>query len=355
MRILVAIHHYFGPTRPEYTTQILASAIEPIGRIAALNENIVALKGHFGPNRYTFEGEVIDDAAAGTARQLDIVVICQRNHNLLSLLGLAAGTFETQYVDGNPVHLPFYAQSLFLDRLGAYDLYCSIEDNLIIHDPAFFEKLMWFQGTFGPRALLAPVRFELASIGSPAKVIIEPELPENWLDPFRRANQPAELEGTWRDCRQNFRLPRNPHAGCYFLTQEQLAYWVKQPSFNDRDTSWVGPLESAITLSVGKVFDIYKAAPPDRFFLAIQHFGARYAAQHPAPGSRRGEPPLLAIAQNALRAAVLAQRGHHGAALIDAGLEGPLANFIEKWIAQGTVIEQRGQLDAMQRMLEAQQ
>src|SRR5208282_2743580 len=113
---------------------------------------------------------------------------------------------------------------------------------------------------------------------------------------------------------QIFHLPSNPHAGSFFLTQEQMAYWVKQPSFDDRDTSFAGPLESALTLSVGKVFDIYKSARPDPFFLEIHHFGVRYAAQATPPGLRRGEPPLLAIAQNALRAAIDLNREETSAA-----------------------------------------
>ena len=350
MRILVVIPHYFGPSLPEYRSQALGSCIEPIGRIAALNEMIVALQGQFAANRYTFEGDpiVADDAE----RRVDIVIMTMRDHNILPQLGLAPTTFETIYVEGNPTTIGFQAHLLLRDRLGMYDLYCLAEDDLIIRDPAFFEKVVWFQRNFGPKALLAPTRFELASTGTPAKVIIDPKLPDNWSDPFRRPNQKSELEEVWRESRQTFHLPSNPHSGCFFLTQEQMAYWIEQPTFGDRDTSWVGPLESAATLSIGKVFDIYKSAAPDRFFFEIQHFGARYAAQYPPPGSRHGEPPLLAIAQNALRAALHPMPGGKHATANNDGNE-HFARLVEQWIAQGTAVEHRGQLDAMIRNLDA--
>lgn len=355
MRILVMVPHYFGPSRPEYQTQILGSSVEPIGRIAALNEMIVALHAHFGPNRCMFDGKAIASDETAPARHVDIVVVTQRDHNILPQLGLAPHAFETAYVDGNPTRLHFHTRLLLRDRLGSYDFYCMMEDDLIIHDTAFFEKLGWFQDEFGVHALLAPVRFELAHTGTPAKVIIDPELPENWTDQFRRPDQKVELVGGWRGSSQAFRLPRNPHAGCFFLSQEQLTYWAEHPSFADCDVSWVGPIESIGTYSLGKVFNIYKPTSPDPFFLALQHFGARYAVQSTPRGMRRGEPPLLAIAQNALRAAIAAPPEGTNAATVNGCADAAFSRIVEHYIAQGTAMEHRGQVDLLQRKIEAQQ
>ncbi len=273
-----------------------------------------------------------------------------RDHNILPLLGLAPETFEIEYVTGKAPWIPFHAQSLLRDRLGSYDFYCYLEDDIIIRDPAFFEKLLWFQNTFGPNCLLAPVRFELASTGTPAKVIVDFDLPRHLLEPFRCANQKYEIEGVWNARRQTFQLPSNPHAGCFFLTQEQMAHWVRQPSFNDHDVSWIGPMESAATLSVGKVFDIYKPVRPDPFFLEVQHFGVRYSVQSAPPGSRRGEPPLLAIAQNALRAAI---KPDSTAVRANGDTSGSFGRLVEKWIAQGTAVEHRSEVDALKMRLGA--
>jgi hypothetical protein len=68
----------------------------------------------------------------------------------------------------------------------------------------------------------------------------------------------------------------NPHSGCYFLNNRQMEHWVKQPHFLDRDTSFVGPLESAATLGIMRTFKIYKPAPTNASFLEIQHFGTAF-------------------------------------------------------------------------------
>ena len=68
----------------------------------------------------------------------------------------------------------------------------------------------------------------------------------------------------------------NPHSGCYFLNAEQMEKWASTPYFLDRDTSFIGPLESAATLGTMKTFRIYKPAADDSNFLEIQHFGTTF-------------------------------------------------------------------------------
>ncbi|NEP47205.1 MAG: calcium-binding protein, partial [Okeania sp. SIO2H7] len=73
-----------------------------------------------------------------------------------------------------------------------------------------------------------------------------------------------------------FQRTLNPHAGCYFLNAEQMKQWASKPYFLDRDTNFIGPLESAATLGIMKTFRIYKTAGPDASFLEIQHFGTTF-------------------------------------------------------------------------------
>jgi hypothetical protein len=165
MRILVVIPHYFGPSHPENNLPAIGSYIEPLGRIAALNDLIVGLHRHFGPDRYDLTGLPISEAG-DTPRAIDIVVLAIRGHELTGELGFAPGTFEVEYVDCKPPWIAFEAQRVLRERLGRYDFYCFMEDDLVIHDPAFFDKLTWFQQSFGPKALLMPVRYEVAGTGT---------------------------------------------------------------------------------------------------------------------------------------------------------------------------------------------
>lgn len=333
MRLLAVIAHYFGPRDPHSNHAVLGSYLEPLGRIAALNEAIVCLHRNFGPHRNALDGGAI--ATPDAANTIDIVIVTMRDRNILSDLGLAAETYSVHYVDGAPSRIPFHAQRLMKQRAEDYDFYCFMEDDLAIHDPEFFAKLAWFQAQFGPRALLAPTRVETAFTGTPAKIVIDPELGAEHTAPFRRPGQRAEIAAQWHGVKRGFALPSNPHAGAFFLTRAQLALWIAAPSFDDGDASWIGPLESAATLSVGKVFDIYKATTPDPFFLEIHHYGTAYAARHPPQGRRYGEPPLLAIAQSALRAAMDHEPG---------GDADGIAALIAKQRGTATLVEHVAQL-----------
>ncbi len=299
MRLLVVIPHYSGPPDSANSSPIIGAYLEPLSRIAAVSEMIAALHRNFGPFRNTVEGSPVAQGSGDNV--VDIVFVTMRGHHILDKLGLDPTIFSIEYVDGPPTSIPFHVQRLLKERIGRYDFYCLMEDDIAIHDPSFFAKLRWFQNTFGIKALLAPTRVEMAYTGTPAKVIIDP-CDVGSVAPFRRAGQSAELSATWNGEEYRFALPANPHAASYFLTQEQLAYWVAQPTFDDRDASWIGPIESAVTLAVGKVFDVYKGVWPDPFFLEVHHYGIAYAALNPPNGRRHGEPPLLAIAQGAVRA-----------------------------------------------------
>jgi hypothetical protein len=359
MRILVTIPHYFGPSHPENNLPAIGSYIEPLVRVAALSETIVALHRHFGPNRHMGDASAIDVDSASPERKVDIVILALRGHELTAELGLDAGVIETRYVDCKPPWIAFEAQRVFQERLGQYDFYCLMEDDLVIHDPAFFDKLSWFQQNFGPQSLLMPVRCEIPATGTPAKVVIDFDL-EGWgYRPFRRAGQRQEIEGIWNGQRQSFCLPKNPHAGSFFLTAEQMDYWVKQPTYGDADVSWMGPIESAGTFSVGRVFDLYKPLRPDPFFLEVEHFGVRYAAKFPPGGRRYGEPPLLGIAQNAIRAALdpgkIQDIADQDIADNEGGMAGPsVSRLFRHWLSQGTAVELRAQMDALQAKVSAQ-
>ena len=299
LRILVTIPHYFRPAAGTDAASALGSGLDPLTKIAALNEMLVALHRHFGPRRH---GMGSADPLPGddpSASRLDIVILKVDGHHLLDWVGLERASFEVVEFDGPPLMLGFEAQRVLRERAGSYDLYAYMEDDLILHDPEFFAKILWFGREFGPTALLQPTRYELSRSSTPGKVAIRFEMSDRRLAPFRRPGAREKVAGSWHGREQSFALSENPHAGCYFLTDRQLRHWLAQPSFFDRDASWIDPLASAATLSVGKVFDLYKCAAPDPWFLEIEHYGVRYAAYCAPPGVTYGESPLLALAQRA--------------------------------------------------------
>ena len=55
-----------------------------------------------------------------------------------------------------------------------------------------------------------------------------------------------------------------------------MKHWASQPDFLDRDTSFIGPLESAATLGIMRNFKVYKPVSAYANFLEIQHFGSNF-------------------------------------------------------------------------------
>ena len=67
----------------------------------------------------------------------------------------------------------------------------------------------------------------------------------------------------------------NPHAGCFFLSRQQLEFWVDH-HWLDYDTSFVSPLESAATLGLAKTFSIFKPCLSTAGWFEIQHHGNNF-------------------------------------------------------------------------------
>ena len=296
MRLLVAIVHYCGPRAGE-SRETFGSQLQALPRIAALSDMIVALHRHFGDVRNIGPMRHLAGALP-KPNVLDIVIVTVKDRHILDFLAIDPRHYTVETCDCEPLKLAFETQRVIRDRLGQYDLYATMEDDLVIHDPLFLDKILWFQDTFGPSAALQPHRYEMSKSRTLAKTYAEPPFKSHYGE-FRRKGQALRLDGTWRGAAQSFELPTNPHSGCAFVTDAQLRHWVKQPTFYDRDARWIGPLESAATRSFAMTFVVYKPAEPDVAFLELEHYGVRGGARYAPDGDLYGEAPLLMMAQTA--------------------------------------------------------
>lgn len=298
MRILVTIAHYCGP--PSAGRKLLyGSQAAQLPRAAALGTQLTTLHRNFGHRR--FAGAMPELAPAlADGRRLDIVIATVTGRNVLAEAGIGWNSFEVVYYDGDPMLLGFECQRIARERLGHYDVYAMLEDDLILHDPDFFEKSVWFVHEFGPTRVLQPHRVEVSKSGPVlGKVFVDPPV----LGPSKPQLQglgSARLEAEYAGRHQGFDRASNPHSGCWIVTDEQLRYWVKQPEFYDRDSSWIGSLESAATRALALSFDVFKPAAPDPSFLELEHYCLHYANHGWKPdGALFGLDPLLLLAQRA--------------------------------------------------------
>ena len=295
MRILFVIPHFFSAPKPG---QPMAggSHFDMVARIAALNTAIVALHRLFGPRRHAMAPDIPFPDRVGPTRVVDIVIIQIPGMELLDHIDIDPSCYVRENFSGDAPMMEFEAQRILRDRVGGYDYYGIIEDDIVLTDPTFFDKVQWFQDNFGPDTVLVPARYEMAHSGTPAAVLIDPTLPSELLEPFRRSGQQEMVSARWHGRPQDFSLAYNPHSAAHFLTDEHLRRWIRSPYFYDRDASWVGPMESAMDLSLGRTFDLYKPSAPDPLFLSVEHFGTRYSERSAPIGMRYGDSPILDLA-----------------------------------------------------------
>lgn len=274
MRILLASVHYWNP---EGGGQHQSLRPDPGPRVQALQAQLLALRrlGQSQSQLHIAQRMVVP-ANEALRHSIDIRLITDGEHTVLDQIGDAyANLFEE--VVTQPPHgkaLGFEAQRYLASQLEqGYDLYAYFEDDLIVLDPLFFHKIQWFQGLMGPGSLLLPQRVELHDgphwvdrfyIDGP---MLESEVRQLIAEPGPTVI--AQLAGS----EAVFVSPANPHAGCFVLSAEQLRRWVEHPCWLDGDCSFVSPLESAATLGIAKVFQLYKPAFSHASWLEVQHWG----------------------------------------------------------------------------------
>jgi hypothetical protein len=276
MRILVTIPHFFNPEAQGRHGSLRRDS-KP--RIVAIAQCIASLHQLFGASQRQLQIRDHQAIAANTdlkATQVDVVVCTTGDRHLLEQLPIPSTLYKHHPTQAEPLLLGFECQAVLRDHLGQYDYYCFLEDDLILHDPWFFTKLRWFTTQVGDRNLLQPNRYEVSNQHPVHRCYVDGEIRPQLTADFQQIQEQPVLKAEILGTTVQFKRALNPHSGCYFLTQKQMGYWSQQPYFLDRDTRFIGPLESAATLGIMKTFRIYKPAPEQASFLEIQHFGTGF-------------------------------------------------------------------------------
>lgn len=278
MKILFAIPHYFDPSGGGRHGSLAA---DPRPRLQALSACLAALHHVFGPEQKQIDigGRVVVPANQKLRHEIDIVICTTGDRHLLAELPIPGQLYWHRTSVAEPPLLGFECQQVFRDHLSKYDYYCYLEDDLVLTDPWFFHKLAWFSRLAGDACLLQPNRYEMMSHVVARKVYVDGDLRPDLCHRFCNPNAWPEISAEFLSQPVVFRPARNPHSGCYFLNSAQLERWAAQLHFLDRDTSFIGPLESAASLGAMRTFRVYKPARECAAFLEIQHYGSQFLAQ----------------------------------------------------------------------------
>lgn len=274
MRILLAIVHHWNP---EGGGRHGSLRPDPTPRIEAFEQQLLALQ-RLGPRQAELNIAAMEARPVNQAlqHQITIAVVTDGENHLIDRLHPSFHGLYSLVLTSPPTprHLGFEAQRFLASRLDdGYDLYGYLEDDLIIRDPLFFQKIAWFSRSYGPQTLLLPHRMELVSHPHPVdRLYIDGTMPSQDLERvIPKPGEPLQAQGLNGELR--FESPGNPHAGCFFLSHDQLLQWTQHPCWQDGDVSLVSPLESAATLGISRVFQLYKPALEMAAWLELQHWG----------------------------------------------------------------------------------
>lgn len=279
LSICIGIPHFFrelqggsgyGSGRPG---QQLARSIA-LGRclssLLALRRTLDDAVLHIGDQCIEHWGSQANRLQRLSAIEVEIHVFTDGTNRLGPVLDLYSDRIQVHNVTlENPRHLPLAARNWLIQNWSGADLTLYLEDDLIISDTLFTDKLHWFLQRTEQRFVLMPHRLEPSAVGAQANLIVDGPLSPAFINRFCTPQQNF-LRGRFDPDGEEiaFDITNNPHSGCFALGADQVKHLQEQTLADD---GFVGPLETAATLTVLAHFPVLKPAPPYQRFLTIEH------------------------------------------------------------------------------------
>ena len=226
MRILVVIPHFCQQKSDACRRSELTS---PEERGNILSKNIASLHHNFGREQY-YIGKKRQECNSALSSDIDIVICTVGSkHALKQISGIR---YENHSVDVDPEMLGYECQAVLAEKIGQYDMYCYLEDDIKINDPLFFWKLNWFSEASEDKRILQPNRFEISKENFLRKTYIDGPLGnKSMVGRFQSKNAKPHLSSRIFGRSINFELVNNPHAGCFFLNERQMRLWMSKSYF----------------------------------------------------------------------------------------------------------------------------
>lgn len=171
----------------------------------------------------------------------------------------------------DPLYTEFRAQDEFISRIQDYDWFLFMEDDMVIRDSNFLDKLNYFNENINnPRIVLRPNCYEMYN---GRKYYIEATYNEqdNTLKLVNNSLSVIEI-GELKFCEYE-----NSHVPLYCLTQEQLQIWADSGQQWKNKVMMVSPLESAGTACLFECFSLYFPHPDNLHFFEVMHWDNKYS------------------------------------------------------------------------------
>lgn len=155
----------------------------------------------------------------------------------------------------NPRELPLYTRDFLIQNNKKFNLYTYIEDDIIVHDEEFFNKQIWFLEKTNSQLILMPHRYERVDTEADDVLIVDGTLRPGLVNLFQPTEKRAGSGKYLGNQFVEFDIADNPHSGTFTISNSQREMLSK---FELPKDGFIGPLETAATLTVLKYFKVFK-------------------------------------------------------------------------------------------------
>ena len=206
---------------------------------------------------------------AGPKLEIKITIVTDGHHRLDELLQYFGNQVQVLDVElDDPRLLPLACRDHLINTGEGADLLAYLEDDLIINDPEFFDKQYWFLEKTSHRFCLMPHRYERCHSEGIDKLLVDGPLTPSFIKKFTEP-QPNAAQGAYNGVEAvSFDITDNPHSGMFILSESQAT------TLRNRKlprSGFIGPLETAATLTVLQNFPVMKTSLKNWMFLRIEH------------------------------------------------------------------------------------
>jgi hypothetical protein len=169
----------------------------------------------------------------------------------------------------DPMQLPGAARDFLLqDDAMVADLLLYMEDDLVIGDRLYADKLLWFCDRTQHHYTLMPHRYELTGVVTAPRLFVDGPIDLEYLRDFQEPREGMAQGRFWDGQEVRFDLASNPHSGSFALSRLQQLR-LRQDAIGAKP--FVGALETVATGTVLAAFPVVKPAWEWRDFLLLEH------------------------------------------------------------------------------------
>lgn len=170
----------------------------------------------------------------------------------------------------DPMYVEYDAFDVFSKRKDEFDYFMFLEDDIILNDSCFVEKIKKFNSISPEKNyVLLPHRYEyyngFKSYFDQCSMSKNGPRSNSYSEHLKLVSDDAV-----------FTIFENSHSAFYCLNKEQMMIWIKSGYQWKNKIAAVGLLESAATFCMYENFEFFKPHPCNMFYLEVQHWGNKH-------------------------------------------------------------------------------